>query len=80
MRNRQPTFEEVFTEAGIIPEWIDRGVKQGMKQGIELGIEQGIERGKEKTARNLFNRGMPVEEIAQVTELPVEKIRVLSAG
>ena len=72
MRNRQPTFEEVFTEAGIIPEWIERG----MKQGIELGIE----RGKEKTARNLFNRGMPVEEIAQVTELPVEKIRVLSAG
>ena len=90
MRKRSPTFEEVFTKAGIIPEWIERGVKQGLErgieqgiergieQGIEQGIERGIERGKEKTAKNLLGIGMPMEMIAQVTELPVEKIRVLS--
>jgi hypothetical protein len=33
MANGTAAFEEVFTGAGIIPQW------------IELGIEQGIERG-----------------------------------
>jgi hypothetical protein len=28
MGNRKRTFEEVFTEAGIIPEWIERGKKE----------------------------------------------------
>ena len=27
MARNTATFEEVFTEAGIIPEWIERGVK-----------------------------------------------------
>ena len=56
---RRPTFEEVFTEAGIIPRW----------------LEQGREQGKEITAKNLLRMGMPVEKIAQAAELPVEKIR-----
>ena len=32
---RRATFEEVFTKAGIIPEWLERGRKQGREQGIE---------------------------------------------
>jgi predicted transposase/invertase (TIGR01784 family) len=67
------TFEEVFTKAGIIPEWIERGVEKGIEKGIERGIERGVER----TAKNLLATGMPVEKIAQVTELPVEKIQTL---
>jgi predicted transposase/invertase (TIGR01784 family) len=59
---RAATFEEVFTEAGIIPEWIERGRQQGTEQGKEI------------TARNLLKMGMPVEEIAQATELPIEKV------
>jgi hypothetical protein len=62
---RKPTFEEVFTKAGIIPEWLERGRKQGREEGKEI------------IARNLMRRGMSVEEIAQVAELPVEKIRAL---
>jgi hypothetical protein len=57
MANSTATFEEVFTEAGIIPQW--------------------IERGKFVTARNLLAKGWSVEEIAETTELPVEKIRSL---
>jgi len=60
---RRPTFEEVFTKAGIIPEWLERGRKQG------------FEKGKEIIAWNLLRMGMSVEEIAQATELPVEKVR-----
>jgi flagellar biosynthesis/type III secretory pathway protein FliH len=71
---RTATFEEVFTEAGIIPEWLERG----RVQGLEQGIEQGTERGKKIIARNLLKMGMPIAEIAQATELPVEKIMQLS--
>ena len=76
---RRPTFEEVFTEAGLIPEWMERGRKQGLEMGLEKGKEQGREEGKEQgkeiIARNLLKMGMPVAEIAQATELPVKKIR-----
>jgi hypothetical protein len=84
---RRPTFEEVFTKAGIIPEWIERGKELGRKQGEEWGRkqgeewgrEQGREQGKKIIAQNLFKMGMPIEEIAQATELPVEKIRSLTS-
>jgi predicted transposase YdaD len=38
------------------------------------GIEQGRESGKETIARNLLNMSMSIAEIAQATELPVEKV------
>jgi hypothetical protein len=72
---RTATFEEVFTEAGIIPEWMERGRVQGMEQGME----QGTERGKEITARNLLKIGMPIAEIAKATELPIEKVMQLNS-
>jgi len=91
MKQNTATFEEVFTKAGIIPQWIERGRQEGIEQGIERGIErgrqegieqgieQGIERGREKIVRRLFAMGMPIAEIAQATELPVEKIRALTS-
>jgi hypothetical protein len=62
---RYPTLEELLTESGQIPEWMERG----RIQGIELG--------KETIARNLLNIGMSFEETARVTELPVEKVMQL---
>ena len=78
MAKRKETFEEVFTKAGLIPEWMERGRVQGIEQGIEQGVEQGLEKGKEIIARNLLRMGMPVEEIAQAVELPVKKIRAIA--
>jgi len=62
------SFEEVFTEAGIIPEWIERG------------REQGLEQGKEEVVRNLLAMDIPMEVIAQAANLPLERIRALAAG
>ena len=80
-RMETATFEEVFTEAGIIPQWIERGIERGIEQGIERGIErgieQGIEQGIEKTAYNLLAAGMPINDVARVTELPLEKVLTL---
>ena len=77
-----PTLEELFMEVGLTPKLIERGKEQGIAQGRELGIvqgrEQGIVQGREEVARNLLAMGMPVEEIARASELPVEKVRSLA--
>ena len=67
-RKRKRTFEEVFTESGHIPEWIARGEAKGKAEG------------KTEVARNLFARGMPIEEIVQVTALPLAEVHALALG
>jgi len=64
MARRSPTFEEVFTEAGIIPKW----------------IEQGIEQAEEKFVRNLLKEGLSIETIARVAELSIEKVQAIAAN
>jgi hypothetical protein len=51
MANGAAMFEEVFTEAGIIPQWIKQGIEQGKKEKA-LAI-----------ARNLLAKGwgIPVD-------------------
>jgi hypothetical protein len=61
MANGAKTFEEVFTEAGIIPQW----------------IEQGEEKKAFAIARNLLAKGWVVEDVAETTDLPIEKVRSL---
>jgi hypothetical protein len=61
MAKSKRTFEEVFTEAGIIPQWIERGKEQGKKE----------------IARNLLAMGWAVENVAKTTELPLEKVHSL---
>jgi hypothetical protein len=61
MTNGTRTFEEVFTEAGIIPQW----------------IEQGEEKKALAIARNLLAKGWAVEDVAETTDLPIEKVRSL---
>jgi hypothetical protein len=77
MANNTATFEEVFTEAGIIPQWIERGVEQGIEQGIERGIERGAEKKALAIARNLLAKGWAAEDVAETTDLSIEKVRSL---
>jgi len=69
-KRRRPTFEEVFTEAGIIPEWIERGRTQGLEQGREQGLETA--------ARNAMIKGLPVDVIHDITGLDIEAINQLA--
>jgi predicted transposase/invertase (TIGR01784 family) len=50
------------------------------EEAREKGIEQGIEQTMKLTARNLLAMGMAIDDIAQATELPVEKVRALASG
>jgi flagellar biosynthesis/type III secretory pathway protein FliH len=72
MANSTRTFEEVFTEAGIIPQWIERGKKEGK--------EEGKKEGKETVAKNLLAKGWTVEDVAETAELPLEKVRSLAVN
>ncbi|MDR2661428.1 MAG: hypothetical protein LBC31_00360 [Treponema sp.] len=65
--SRKPTFEEVFTEAGLLPKWIEQGKQEGEEKKA-LAI-----------ARNLLAKGWAAEDVAETTELPVEKVRSLVA-
>jgi hypothetical protein len=64
MAKRKPrrSFEEVFTEAGIIPEW----------------KRQGGEEKAHKVAQNLINRGQSLEDVAEITELDLATVKTLA--
>jgi hypothetical protein len=59
------------------------GIERGIEQGIERGIEQGIERGKDEQrqaiARKMLAQNISLETIAELTELPLERVRQLQA-
>jgi len=60
---------------------IKKGEKKGIKKGIEKGIKKGVAIGAEKKeieiAKNLKNKGFPLEIIAETTGLTLEKIKKL---
>jgi flagellar biosynthesis/type III secretory pathway protein FliH len=78
----RPTFEEVFTKAGLIPQWIEQGIEQGLKQGITQGIErgrvQGFEQGSRQSrleiARRMKTLGFSAEQTIAATGLSPEDI------
>ena len=65
-RMNTATFQEVFTEAGIIPEWMARGEAKG--------IVKGIAKGKAEVARNALAEGATIEFVQRITGLDREQI------
>jgi predicted transposase/invertase (TIGR01784 family) len=53
------------------------GIKKGEKQGIKKGKEIGKKDGKIEIAIKLKKSGFPINKIAKITELSVEKIKKL---
>ena len=48
--------------------------KAEMKDAYEEGMEQGIEQGKQELVLNMLRTGISIEEIASMTNLPVDLI------
>ena len=53
----------------------DAGDRFKIQEEFEKGIEKGIEKGKIEVARRLIDKGMSVEEAAEVAEVNVEVLR-----
>ena len=75
-------FEQVLERGKEI------GVKEGEERGKEIGIKEGEERGEERgeekkslrVALNCLIKGMDIQTIAEITDLPVERIERLKAA
>ena len=52
----------------------EEGIEQGREEGIEQGREEGIEKGKIQTAKRLKELKVPIQTIAEATNLSVQKI------
>jgi len=61
-RREKKTFEEVFTEAGFIPEWLEKNRIKTL----------------ETAARNAIAKGLPVDMIHDITGLDIEAIKQLA--
>ena len=78
-------YEEGFEsgrEKGIqvgIQQGIEQGIERGIEQGIQKGISEGAEQKAIETAKKLLSMNLSLEQIAQATSLPLEKIQALAS-
>ncbi len=47
--------------------------------GFKSGLEQGVRKGVEDTARRMLRKGMLPADVADATELPLERVQQLNA-
>ena len=52
--------------------------REAYREGLAEGIEQGAERKAIETAKKFLQEGLPVEQIARCTDLPLEKVQELA--
>ena len=63
-------------------EGMKEGLEKGLKKGIEIGREAGMAEGREATIRAMVvemeKEGLPIEQIARITNLSIEEVKALS--
>jgi predicted transposase/invertase (TIGR01784 family) len=78
---RSEMMRESVIYQEILEEGEAKGIAKGEAKGEAKGIAKGEAKGKAETARkvalNLLGIGMSLEQVAQVTELSIEQVRVL---
>ena len=54
--------------------------REAYREGLAEGIEQGAEQTKIETAKKLLKEGLPVEQIARCTDLPLDVVHELAVS
>ena len=65
---------------------VDTAKREGIAEGKEIGMKEGMEKGRAEgkheanteTAQRLLAMGLPAEQVAKATQLPLEIIKNLS--
>ena len=52
----------------------EEGMKQGMTKGMKQGITQGILQNQENNARKMIEKGYDIQDISEITNLPMNQI------
>jgi predicted transposase/invertase (TIGR01784 family) len=75
---RQQTINDKNSETTIaIEEAREEAREEGIAIGEEKGIAIGEQRGKQETAKKLLQKGISIEDIADVTGLTIEEVKAL---
>ena len=53
----------------------DTLIQEGMKKGLEKGREEGREEGLEKSVLNLHKNDFPIQQIAHIMEISLDKVK-----
>ena len=56
------------------------GFDQGFGQGVDQGIGQGVEGNKLHTVKKMLARGYDLEEIADIAEMSLAKVKEIAQG
>jgi predicted transposase/invertase (TIGR01784 family) len=75
--NLAPAYEQWYAKTK--QEGKQEGELLGMIKGKQLGITEGKQAQSIQTARRMLGRNMPLEEIAELTDLPLDRIQALQA-
>ena len=90
-RFKTPVFERLLSDAeydqlsqrdkdAYFRWWDARAVRQGQEEWLlEQGIERGIEQGIEQIVKTLDAKGKTIEEIVELTDLPLLRVRDILA-
>ena len=77
--------EKALEEGGMMMNTVfqqirEEGKEIGVKEGKEIGVKEGEEKNKLKVALNCLIKGMDIQTIAEITDLPVERIERLKTA
>jgi hypothetical protein len=68
----------------VFEEVLEKGKEIGVKEGKEIGLKEGVKEGEEKNkiivALNCLMKGMDIETISEITDLPVKRIELLKTA
>ncbi len=70
LRQKAILDEDAIRDAGY-----DDGFEEGKEDGIREGIKEGIKTGKIDMIKRLYSINMPIEQIANVTEMSIEEVK-----
>ena len=65
--------KEIYVQAAK-----EEGIEEGIEKGIEKGIGKGIELKALKVVRKMLERGMDLSDIAELVEVPIDKVQALA--
>ena len=62
---------------GIYEQGMEHGMERGMERGMKRGMERGIEKNRLDTALSMLKENLPLDMIARITNLSLDKIKSL---
>ena len=78
-------IEDSLIEEAVVTTY-DQLIEKGRKEGRQQGLQEGLQKGRDEErheravvfAGKLLDKGMSVDEVAELTELPLEEVRKIA--